>query len=190
MACWSQWPFSFFSFLFLLNTQASQQVAKHPYDSKLQPSTLLTKQVDNMYAASLYAAFASLLQNKHNSLAGKRVVMFSYGSGLTATIFSLKLQDDQHPFNLLNIATVMKVSDKLKVRHEFPPEKFVDTMKLMESDMERRTLSRARTVTSYYQVPTTSLKLTQCTEDFTFRRLMLLLPFCQPVRIVLLANAT
>ncbi|XWS48380.1 hypothetical protein CRYUN_Cryun13aG0071400 [Craigia yunnanensis] len=112
--------------------KASQQVAKHLYDSKVQPSTSLSKQVGNMYTASLYAAFASLLLNKHSSLAGKRAVMFSYGSGLTATIFSLKLQDGKHPFNLLDIATVMNVSEKLKVRHEFPPEKFVDTMKLME----------------------------------------------------------
>ncbi|OMO97953.1 Hydroxymethylglutaryl-CoA synthase, eukaryotic [Corchorus olitorius] len=112
--------------------KASQLVAKHLYDSKVQPSTLIPKQAGNMYTASLYAAFASLLHNKHNSLAGKRVVMFSYGSGLTATIFSLKLQDGQHPFNLSNIAKVMNISEKLKLRYEFPPEKFVDTMKLME----------------------------------------------------------
>ncbi|OMO85972.1 Hydroxymethylglutaryl-CoA synthase, eukaryotic [Corchorus capsularis] len=112
--------------------KASQSVAKHLYDSKVQPSTLIPKQVGNMYTASLYAAFASLLHNKHNSLAGKRVVMFSYGSGLTATIFSLKLQDGQHPFNLSNIVKVMNVSEKLKLRYEFPPEKFVDRMKLME----------------------------------------------------------
>ncbi|XWS50608.1 hypothetical protein CRYUN_Cryun12cG0101200 [Craigia yunnanensis] len=98
--------------------QASQQIAKHLYDSKVQPSTLLPKQVGNMYTASFYAAFASLLHNKHNSLVGKGVVMFSYGSGLTATIFSLKLQDGQHPFKLFNIAAVMNVSKKLKLRHE------------------------------------------------------------------------
>ncbi|EOY23051.1 Hydroxymethylglutaryl-CoA synthase / HMG-CoA synthase / 3-hydroxy-3-methylglutaryl coenzyme A synthase isoform 3 [Theobroma cacao] len=49
--------------------KASQQVAKPLYDSMVQPSTLLPKQVGNMYTASLYAAFASLLHNKHTSLA-------------------------------------------------------------------------------------------------------------------------
>jgi len=49
---------------------------------------------------------------------GKRVVMFSYGSGLTATMFSFQLQEGQHPFNLSNIVTVMNVSDKLKQRVE------------------------------------------------------------------------
>ncbi|KAK2985068.1 hypothetical protein RJ640_022946 [Escallonia rubra] len=99
--------------------KATQRVAKHSYDAKVQPSTLIPKQVGNMYTASLYAAFASLLHNKHSSLTGKRVIMFSYGSGLTATMFSFQLREGQHPFSLSNIAT-------------FPPEKFVKTMKLME----------------------------------------------------------
>lgn len=112
--------------------KASQQVAKPLYDAKVQPATLVPKQVGNMYTASLYAAFVSLIHNKHSSLAGQRVVMFSYGSGLAATMFSFKLSEGQHPFSLSNIATVMNVGGKLKSRHEFPPEKFVETMKVME----------------------------------------------------------
>ncbi|GER30554.1 hydroxymethylglutaryl-CoA synthase [Striga asiatica] len=112
--------------------KASQQVAKPFYNAKVQPSTLIPKQVGNMYTASLYAAFASLLHNKNSTLAGQRVILFSYGSGLSATMFSLRLNEGQHPFSLSNIATVMNVSDKLKSRHEFPPEKFVEIMKLME----------------------------------------------------------
>ncbi|KAB1210770.1 Hydroxymethylglutaryl-CoA synthase [Morella rubra] len=112
--------------------KVTQQVAKHLYDAKVQPTTLIPKQVGNMYTASLYAAFVSLVHNKHTSLVGKRVVMFSYGSGLTATMFSFQLRHCRHPFSLSNIATVMNVSGKLKSRHEFAPEKFVETLKLME----------------------------------------------------------
>lgn len=112
--------------------KVTQQVAKHLYDAKVQPTTLIPKQVGNMYTASLYAAFVSLIHNKHTSLVGKRVVMFSYGSGLTATMFSFQLRHCRHPFSLSNIATVMNVSGKLKSRHEFAPEKFVETLKLME----------------------------------------------------------
>ncbi|XP_048327044.2 hydroxymethylglutaryl-CoA synthase isoform X2 [Ziziphus jujuba] len=112
--------------------KATQQVAKQLYDAKVQPSTLIPKQVGNMYTASLYAAFSSLLHNKNSSLAGKRVVMFSYGSGLTATMFSFQLREGQYPFSLSNIATVMDVSGKLKSRHEFTPENFIQTLKLME----------------------------------------------------------
>ncbi|XP_058104722.1 hydroxymethylglutaryl-CoA synthase-like [Magnolia sinica] len=112
--------------------KTSQQVAKCLYDVKVQPSTLLPKQVGNMYTASLYAAFVSILHRKHSTLGGQRVVMFSYGSGLSSTMFSFKLRDGQHPFSLSNIASIMNVSGKLESRHIFPPEKFVETMKLME----------------------------------------------------------
>lgn len=112
--------------------KASQQVAKRLYDAKVQPSTLLPKEVGNMYTASLYAAFASVLHDKHGSLGGKRVVMFSYGSGLSSTMFSFKLQEGRHPFSLSNIVSVLNVLEKLESRHIFPPEKFVETMKLME----------------------------------------------------------
>ncbi|CAM8997178.1 unnamed protein product [Rhodiola kirilowii] len=112
--------------------KAAQQVSKPFYDAKVQPGTLIPKQVGNMYTASLYAAFASLLHNKSNSLAGQTVVMFSYGSGLSATMFSFKLREGQHPFSLKNITDVMNIGAKLKARHESPPEKFVEIMKLME----------------------------------------------------------
>ncbi|MED6207454.1 hypothetical protein PIB30_035933 [Stylosanthes scabra] len=112
--------------------KANQQAAKKIYDAKVQPGTLLPKQVGNMYTASLYAAFVSVLHNENSSLVGKRVVMFSYGSGLTATMFSLKIQEGQGPFTLSNIVTLIDVAGKLKQRVEFPPEKFVETMKLME----------------------------------------------------------
>ncbi|KAG5541991.1 hypothetical protein RHGRI_021726 [Rhododendron griersonianum] len=48
--------------------KASQQVAKPLYDAKVQPATLVPKQVGNMHTASLYAAFVSLIHNKHSSL--------------------------------------------------------------------------------------------------------------------------
>lgn len=50
--------------------------------------------------------------------AGKRVVLFSYGSGSTATMFSLKLSEGQHPFSLSDIVSVMNVAEKLNSRHE------------------------------------------------------------------------
>nr|ATE62981.1 3-hydroxy-3-methylglutaryl-coenzyme A synthase [Jasminum sambac] len=112
--------------------KASQQVAKPFYDAKVQPSTLIPKQVGNMYTASIYAAFASLIHNKHSTLAGQRVILFSYGSGLSATMFSVRLNEGQHPFSLSNIATVMNAAEKLKLRHELPPEKFVEIMQVME----------------------------------------------------------
>ncbi|KAK9076720.1 hypothetical protein SSX86_005054 [Deinandra increscens subsp. villosa] len=112
--------------------KTSQQVAKPDYDKKVQPGTLIPKQLGNMYTASLYAAFASLIHNKTSSLDGKRVMMFSYGSGLSATMFSLHLTEGKSPFSLSNIAKVMNIEHKLKARTELAPEKFVELMHVME----------------------------------------------------------
>ncbi|CAN4077830.1 unnamed protein product [Withania somnifera] len=100
---------------------SSQQVAKPFYDEKVEPTTLIPKQVGSKYTASLYAAFASVLHNKHDTL---RVIMFSYGGGSTATMFSLKLNEGQHPFSLSNIASVMDVAERLQKRIEYTPEEF------------------------------------------------------------------
>ncbi|KAK9167374.1 hypothetical protein Scep_002565 [Stephania cephalantha] len=54
--------------------EMSQQVAKRLYNEKVQPTTLLPKQVGNMYTASLYAAFASLIHEKHSADFGNVLV--------------------------------------------------------------------------------------------------------------------
>ncbi|PKA46220.1 Hydroxymethylglutaryl-CoA synthase [Apostasia shenzhenica] len=127
--------------------KASQQVSKLLYDEKVQPSTLLPKQVGNMYTASLYAAFASVIHNKHSTLDGQRVVMFSYGSGLASTMFSFKLHGGKHPFSLSNIASVLNVSEKLEARHVFTPEKFIETMHLMERHYGAKDFETSRDTT-------------------------------------------
>ncbi|CEO99191.1 Hydroxymethylglutaryl-CoA synthase [Plasmodiophora brassicae] len=68
---------------------------KHLYNEKAEPATLLPKLVGNMYTASLYAGLVSLLSTQPSSqLAGKRILMFSYGSGLAASMFSFRVASD------------------------------------------------------------------------------------------------
>eukprot|EP00252_Welwitschia_mirabilis_P026345 TRINITY_DN8634_c0_g1_i1.p1 TRINITY_DN8634_c0_g1~~TRINITY_DN8634_c0_g1_i1.p1 ORF type:complete len:467 (-),score=107.41 TRINITY_DN8634_c0_g1_i1:280-1680(-) len=113
--------------------KVSQQVSKSLYDAKVVPSTLLPKQVGNMYTASLYAAFVSILHNTHDSLDGKRILMFSYGSGLTSTMFSFKIRNGEGHFTLSHLAKVMNIPGKLASRQEYAPADFVDNLKLMET---------------------------------------------------------
>lgn len=44
--------------------------------------------------------------------------MFSYGSGLSAAMFSFHLRDGQHPFSLSSMAKVMNIGEMLKSRSE------------------------------------------------------------------------
>lgn len=113
--------------------KVSQQVAKPLYDMKVRPCTLLPKQVGNMYCASLFAGLASLLYGKAGVLDGKRTLMFAYGSGLAATLFSLRFREGEELFTLSKIASSLDITSKLNSFIVVSPEEFDENMKLMET---------------------------------------------------------
>ena len=55
---------------------------------KVGMSLVYNRQTGNTYAASLYEGLAALLDNDPEDLAGKRISLFSYGSGCMAEFFS------------------------------------------------------------------------------------------------------
>src|SRR5699024_3259031 len=62
------------------SAQGSDTGAQGPRDTGLATSTLYNRRLGNSYTASLYAGLCSLLDHDED-LAGKRVGLFSYGSG-------------------------------------------------------------------------------------------------------------
>ncbi|SCV67440.1 BQ2448_5051 [Microbotryum intermedium] len=73
--------------------KAFMAVSKEPFAVKTGPCMLTSKKIGNMYTASLYGALASLLDTvPSETLQGKRIGMYSYGSGLAASFFSLKVK--------------------------------------------------------------------------------------------------
>jgi hypothetical protein len=54
------------------------------------PGAALQQQLGNLYTASLYSGLASLLSQQGSALAGKRMLCFSYGSGVVASMFALR----------------------------------------------------------------------------------------------------
>jgi hydroxymethylglutaryl-CoA synthase len=58
------------------------------FDRLVGPSLVLPSQVGNIYTGSMYLALASLLTSSHEDLTGKRVGLFSYGSGSCAEFFT------------------------------------------------------------------------------------------------------
>ncbi|CAG0917932.1 unnamed protein product [Notodromas monacha] len=78
-------------------------IFKSDYKCKTESSTLVSSHVGNMYTASLYACLCSLiLHQKSSDLAGKRLGMFSYGSGLVASMFALRATE--------NVAAIEKMA--------------------------------------------------------------------------------
>jgi hydroxymethylglutaryl-CoA synthase len=58
------------------------------FESQVAPSLMLASRIGNTYTSSLYLGIASLLHAQGAELAGKRIGLFSYGSGCSSEFFS------------------------------------------------------------------------------------------------------
>lgn len=97
--------------------QTVTKLSKTAYATMTAPSTLLPTRLGNLYTASLYAGLISLVSTKASDLAGKRVLCFSYGSGLAASLFSIVIPQGQETIDQLNlIKTKLNVEERLKSR--------------------------------------------------------------------------
>lgn len=64
------------------------------FKTRTEPSLWLAKQVGNMYTPSLYGGLVSYLLSKEiQELFGARLGLFSYGSGLASSFFSIRITD-------------------------------------------------------------------------------------------------
>jgi len=98
-----------------------KKVFQNSYKNMVEPSLLLGKNLGNIYTGSLYIGLLSLILNEQINLSNKRVLMFSYGSGCAATMFSLKF----YPKNLADYTEIRKtnydVFENLKARIKVSP---------------------------------------------------------------------
>jgi len=103
-------------------------LSKSDYGKRVLPTLLTATQIGNMYCASLYGTLASLLSNvTADELIGKRVGMFSYGSGLSSSLFSFQFKK-----SIADISKVLDIPNRLKTRLEFTPKQFSEVMRLRE----------------------------------------------------------
>jgi hydroxymethylglutaryl-CoA synthase len=58
------------------------------FEAQVAPSLMLASRIGNTYTGSLYLGIASLVHAQGAELAGKRIGMFSYGSGCSSEFFS------------------------------------------------------------------------------------------------------
>jgi hydroxymethylglutaryl-CoA synthase len=66
----------------------SEAEADASYAIEVAPSLRLPAQIGNVYTGSLYLALASVLEGEAATLEGRRVGLFSYGSGCAAEFFA------------------------------------------------------------------------------------------------------
>lgn len=110
--------------------------SKDLFEAKTKPSLNVATNVGNMYTPSLYGGLVSYLCSiSPEELAGKRVGLFSYGSGLVSSFFSLRISSDIAPMSPLSMLkrSLNDVQSRLESRTKIPPPDFEAIMQLRES---------------------------------------------------------
>ncbi|KAL7779676.1 hypothetical protein CFE70_009692 [Pyrenophora teres f. teres 0-1] len=93
-------------------------LAKKRFASRVQASIQVPTQCGNMYCGSVYGSLCSLIANiSSQDLQGKRIGMFSYGSGLASSLFSFTVKGDTE-----NIAKQLDIQNRLEQRRVVAPE--------------------------------------------------------------------
>ena len=93
-------------------------LTKKRFNERVQPSIQVPTFCGNMYTASVYGGLVGLLSNVDSAaLQGKRIGIFSYGSGLAASLFSLKINGSTEA-----ISKALNLQERLDARRTVAPE--------------------------------------------------------------------
>ncbi|CAZ83418.1 unnamed protein product [Tuber melanosporum] len=93
-------------------------LSKKKFEERVKPSLLAPTQCGNMYTASVYSGLVSLLSNIDSDiLQGKRVALFSYGSGLASSLFSLIVKGSTK-----ELADKLNLKERLEARRVVEPQ--------------------------------------------------------------------
>ncbi|KAJ3041263.1 hypothetical protein HDV00_009656 [Rhizophlyctis rosea] len=113
---------------------------KNTFNTKVVPSLLAAKNLGNTYTGSVYGGLASLVSEiPSEQLQNKRIVLFSYGSGLAASMFSLTVRG---PTDAL--ARNINLKNRLAQRTEIEPAEFDEIMNLREKTHNVRSYEPVR----------------------------------------------
>lgn len=103
-------------------------LAKERYAQRVQPTIEVPTMCGNMYCASVYSSLCSLLMNVDSEqLQGKRVGIFSYGSGLASSFFSLRIKGSTK-----EITEKMDIKTRLALRRTVEPAIYDEMCNLRE----------------------------------------------------------
>lgn len=102
------------------------------YASKVADGCTLSKQIGNTYTASLYMNLSCIVSLKGASLLGKRLTLFSYGSGAMASMFEINPRESYSEFSLQRIQEALRVSARLADRQKMTPADLTKALEIRE----------------------------------------------------------
>jgi hydroxymethylglutaryl-CoA synthase len=93
-------------------------LSKKRFNERVRPGIEASTMCGNMYCASVYSGLVSLVSNVDSeTLQGKRIGVFSYGSGLAASLFSLIVVGSTE-----TISKTLNMKERLAARSTVAPE--------------------------------------------------------------------
>ncbi|KAJ9525354.1 hypothetical protein QJQ45_003253 [Haematococcus lacustris] len=94
-------------------------------EEKVAPGAWAQQRVGNAYTASLYIGLARLWEYEGRMLEGKRLLLFSFGSGVMSTLFSLVARRcEGGEFTLERVAANMGLAQRLSRGRCCTPEEY------------------------------------------------------------------
>ncbi|KAJ8105867.1 hypothetical protein ONZ43_g7254 [Nemania bipapillata] len=103
-------------------------ITKKRFAARVQPCIEAPSICGNMYTASTYCSLISLLSNIDlSSAVGKRIGLFSYGSGIASTLFTIRVVGDVQP-----IVKAIDLMARLEKRRVTGPEEYEAACALRE----------------------------------------------------------
>ncbi|KAK6851286.1 hydroxymethylglutaryl-CoA synthase [Apiospora arundinis] len=95
-------------------------LTKKRFAERVQPAINVATMCGNMYCASVWSSLASLVGNIDSAtLQGKRIGLFSYGSGLASSFTSFRING-----NTEQISKVLDIPNKLASRRALSPKEY------------------------------------------------------------------
>lgn len=109
------------------------------FNQKTKPGLRIATNVGNMYTPSLYGGLVSFMVSEPaEQLAGRSVALFSYGSGMASSFFSLRVSSDCSAESALDRFTrcLADTVPRLEGRTKVAPAEFVATLSLREKAID------------------------------------------------------
>ena len=96
------------------------------------PGAFFSKNCGNCYTASVFGNMLAILCNQDESLIGKRIFMFSYGSGSVSSIYSFMGRTSTSQFSLQRIKDTVRLSERLECRRGASFDEFTHSLAIRE----------------------------------------------------------
>lgn len=134
-------------------------LSKKRFEERVKPSTFAPTMCGNMYTASVYSGLCSLITLVNaETLDGKRIGVFSYGSGLASTLFSIRVKG-----SIKEMADKLKLLERLEARRDVPPQTYDDMCNLRHNAHGKKDFEPKGSIDT---IPTGTYYLTKVDDRF------------------------